>query len=479
MALTQYRIEGFSGIHQGWSENTLEGGCSPDACNMDTANGDLSVASGYVRHIGVPLPGDGEIKRLFVWNRAKGRRFVAAAGNTLYAIAEEEAQWTAIHTYDNAAATGAQYDFLVLKIGVDEVLLIANGYARMVKWDGDAAHPAAVFGSAEQLSDRRVNYVELYFNRLFAAGDPENPGRLYWSMAPGGTRTVEDWGVAGESENVSGGHVEVGSDSDPITGLFALSNQLLIFKRDSAYRLLGDRPGNYRIVPLNASMRQPAHTSVIRYGDVLFFLTDGGMYYYDGQSVRRQSDADKVLRFLENADVTACMSATSRDRLYFAVRESPDAAAGDAVLTYDLARGTYMIRRGFLAADLCAAGGVLYLADGDRYVCRFNEGDDYAGKPIEAYWETPMTDMGQKLAGKQLKELYLRGTGGRIGVEAKTGVGTGYYERLMPGEDESIMEVPLTGEGRAFQLRITNINGSRFTIRGGLELLLDVQRRAL
>lgn len=479
MALTQYRIDGFSGIHQGWSENTLDSGSSPDACNMDTENGDLSVARGFVRHLAQPLPEEGAISRLYVWNRAKGRRFVAAVGNALFAITEGEADWSRIHTYETAAAEGAQYDFLVLKIASDEALLIANGLAQMVKWDGDTAHSAAPFGSAEQLSAHRVNFVELYFNRLFAAGDPEHPSRLYWSMAPGGTRTVEDWGVADESENVSGGHVEIGGDSDPITGLFALSNQLLIFKRDSVYRLLGDRPGNYRVTPLNAAMRQPVHTAVIRYGDVLFFLTDGGMYYYDGQTVRRQADADKVKRFLAHVDVTRCMSAACRDKLYFAVREHADAAEADAVLVYDLSRGTYMVRRGFTASDLDAAGGVLYLVDGSRHVNRFDEGDDYAGVPISAYWETPMTDLGQKMANKQLRELYLRGTGGRVGVEAKTGVGTRYFERIMPEKDEDIMEIPLGGEGRAFSLRILNVAGSRFTIRGGLEVLSDLQRRTL
>ncbi len=272
--------------------------------------------------------------------------------------------------------------------------------------------------------------------------------------------------------------MDVGTDSDPVTGLFALSNQLLIFKRDSLYRLLGDRPGNYRIQPVNGAMRQPVHTGAARVGDVLFFLTGDGLYYFDGQTVRKKADADKVRELLANADLTACSAAACGERLYFAFREG-DGGANDAILVCDLTRSTYMVRRGFVAAGLCAAGGTPYLMDGNGYVCRFDEGDTYDGARIDAYWKTPMTDLDGKAVVKRLEELYLRGSGGIISVEAITESGTVYNERLMPGEGERILELGLTGEGRAFQLAFRNVNGSHFTIDGGVELIMDMQRRVL
>ena len=195
--------------------------------------------------------------------------------------------------------------------------------------------------------------------------------------------------------------------------------------------------------------------------------------------MHRQGDADKARVFLQNADLSCCKSAACRDTLYFAVREHAESADCDAILVYNLARATYLVRRGFLLSDLFAVGGVLYIVDGAGYVCRFNEGDDYAGVPIDAYWETPSTDMGQKAATKRLCELYLRGTGGRIGVETQTASGTSYYERMMPRDVQAILEVPLTGDGRAFKLRFCNVKGSHFTVCGGAEMLFDMQRRVL
>lgn len=477
MALRQYRIPVFYGIHQGVTENRVNEGESPDACNMETRGGRLSVANGYVRESDVVFPDPGAAKRLYVWNRASGKKLLVATAKNLYVLDETAGEWKLLYTF-SASASAAQYDFQAAKIESTEYLIVASGVSQMAKWDG-TSEAAAAFGSAELLSDIAANFVELYYSRLFSAGDASYPSRLYYSQAPGDARTLENWTSAEESENVGGGHVEVGTDSDPITGLFALSNQLLIFKRDSLYRLLGDRPSNYRILPVNGTMRQPVHTACVRVGDVLFFLTDGGMYYFDGQTVQRKPDAEKVRDLLAGTNLAGCCASACREQLFFALREGDGEGANDAILVYDLTRGVYMIRRGFSVLGVCAAGGTLYLLDANGYVCRFDEGETYDGARIDAYWKTPMTDLDAKSVSKRLEELYLRGSGGILSLEAVTESGTVYNERLMPGSGERILELGLTGEGRALQLVFRNVNGSRFTIDGGVELLLDLQRRAL
>lgn len=477
MALRQYRIPVFHGIAQHVTENRQSEGESPDACNMDTFSGRLSVAKGYVRESELAFPAPATAKRLYVWRRGDAQTMIVCTERELYVLDEQQGQWRSIYDF-GATASATLYDFLTVKIASTEYLLIANGSARIAKWDG-LSEQAEPFGSAEGLSDIAVNYVELYYSRLFAAGDAQNPGRLYYSQPPGGTRSIENWTSVEESENVSGGFVLIGTDSDPITGIQALSNQLLIFKRDSLYRLLGDRPGNFRIQPVNGTMQQPVHTACVRVSDVLYFLTTGGMYYFDGQSVQRKADADKVSVLLKGANLTNCMAAVKADKLYFAYRESAGEGPNDAILIYDLSRGTYMLRRGFTAYGLFAASGTLYLLDGNGYICRFEEGETYDGARIDAYWKTPMTDLDSKAVNKRLEELYLRGSGGILSLEAVTESGTVYNERLMPGGSERILELSLTGEGRAFQLVFRNVNGSHFTIDGGVELIMDIQRRVL
>lgn len=478
MAWQTYRLKQFSGINQAASENMIDPGESPDARNMDTADGRLSVARGYVRHSDAALGTPEDFDRLYIWNKAGDRVFLAAGPGGIMALHECADTWRNIHSYE-AAQQGATFDFQNLKLGSTEYLVAASGASQLIKWDGGADTQAAWFGNQEELSDVPVSYLELYYNRLFSAGDAAHPCRLYWSCAPGDTRTLEDWSSVTESENVSGGHVEVGTDSDPITGLFALSNQLLIFKRDSLYRLLGDRPSNYRICPLNAAMRGPGPMACVRYGDVLYFLTDAGLYYFDGQNVRLSHGANKVRDFLATAALGGCQAAACRDKLYFALKTDPAAAANDTLLVFDLVRGSYMLRDGLTVRGLCASDGTLYILDGAGRVCRFDEGESYDGAEIAAYWYTPLTDLDSKSTVKQLKELYLRGSGGVLCVSAETGGNTVFYERIMPDSNGDMIEAPLTTLGRAFRLRLSNVGGSRFTVDGGLELLLDMQRRAL
>ena len=301
---------------------------------------------------------------------------------------------------------------------------------------------------------------------------------LYWSQAPGGNRTIEDWSADESSENVSGGHVEVGTDSDPITGLFALSNQLLIFKRDKLYRLLGDRPGNYRIVPVEAALAQPIHTACVLYGDRLFFLTDKGLYFFDGQTVRRTAHGADLLPLLGQVDFSAVASAACGDSLYFAVKEHAASVHNDLLIEYDVLRDCFLLRRGFQTVDLMSCYGVLYILTGKGEVAVLNEGNAFGTDPIAAYWETPWLDGSSVLTVKQAVEAVLTGVGGPLKVLAVGEAREGDSVKSLSGSGTPT-EFQLRSVGRRLKLRIENVSGSDFDVSGGAELLFDEQRRVL
>lgn len=344
MAVHEYRIKEFFGLDQSTEEGAVEPGNSPDACNMDTADGSLSVAKGYVKHIDTPVPGEAPISRLFVWQHLATTRYIVVAGHAIYAWSDAQAQpaWTQIFAYPDEISAPYVHMALAQINSVEHILFACNAHP-IVKWDGENA--AALFGSASGQSDKHVAVLAMHYGRLFAAGDPACPGRLFWSQTPGDARSIANWGADAASQNTSGGHLEVGDTAgDPIIGLAALSSQLLIFKRRSIYRLLGDRPSNYRVYRVHAEMEQMQNAACVTYGDVPYWMAGGGLYYFDGQSALRSRNAKRISRFLSGADHANCRAAKNKDRLYFTAYERAPGAAGAGARAGRTMRSWCMIR---------------------------------------------------------------------------------------------------------------------------------------
>lgn len=150
------------------------------------------------------------------------------------------------------------------------------------------------------LSNKPVTVMVEFGGRLFAAGeDPAcsvHSNRLYWSCLPGDGRTIEDWSADDASPDTGGGHVDVG-DSTPITALFVMGSQLLIWKGEELWRLYGATPSQYTLEcvfkgnPGSSGLR--AHDFVADVNGVPYWVNDLGVWYYNGNSPVRV-DVDRT-----------------------------------------------------------------------------------------------------------------------------------------------------------------------------------------
>lgn len=334
------------------------------------------------------------------------------------------------------------------------------------------------------ISDIPVTYMDLYYNRLMCAGDPEHPSRLYWSQPPGDVRTIEDWSMDDASELSSGGHTEVGNtSSEPIVAIVALSNQLLIFKEASVWRLIGDRPSNYAITRVNKDMEMTTNSSIIANGDVPFWITRAGMYYHDGQTAHLSPTARQIQGLLETVNLENCKSCENRDRLYFSCRVGAG-PEDDTLIVYDQKERVHLIRNGFKLTDVCSYNGIIYMINSDRFIYQWDkECHTYAGyengevveNPIHAYWNTPFTDLQARSVTKHVKWLYLRGKGDKALIDIKAGPYVQHETYAMPAKQGDIIRIPLRYEGRAIGLRLQNVAGGWFDVEGGLTLRYEAK----
>lgn len=468
MSIQTYSAERFIGLNQAGDENLLSPIYTPDAANMCTDRGELRVAYGFTRLFKAAVPGTLRID-FFALYRTDGAEIpVVIAGGVVYAHINNT--WTPVYTYQNVRSKPV-YDCAQVRINTTDYLVIADGQHSMIKFDGASV---TRFGSAEDASNIPAAYLTTYRGRLFAAGDPAHPDRLYYSVLPGSGRTVEQWGPVEASPAVEGGHVEIGTlGGDPIVAVRALSNQLLIFKKNSLYRLIGDRPSNYTIEHIDTEIPQTNHAAVAAYGDMLYFGTQHGLYYYNGVTARPCADMRCIQSYMATAEVSGCRVKIVRDKLYFTFRRG----AADEMIEYDLLDRRYMRRNGFELIDMAASGNRLLFINSKRVVYLFNNGFDYDGEPIKAFWYTPLTDLGSKAAVKSLRRLYLRGTGGRLKLTVEIDGNPYTCIGQLSDDRAKVTEIPLKNAGRCFRLRISNDAGSSFTLRGGFELEIGIGKR--
>ena len=468
LSIGNYKISQFYGINQSVEESYLPNGYTSDAYNMNTDDGNLSVAGGFSHHVLRAIPCESNVERCTVFHHKNGDIYLAFSDGHIYV--SFGTVWLDAYTYSQTKKS-SDYGFLEAKIGTSDCLLIANGKSNIIKFDGSEFSD---FGSEQKLSDKPVKYLAIYKNRLFCAGDENHPNRLYWSKLPGDNRSIEDWGADESSVNVEGGHTQVGQfDNDPIVAITALSSQLLIFKKNSIYRLYGDRPSNFTVEQIESVTEYTPHTSVVHYGDVAYFMTSSGMYVFDGVTAHATADSEHIKNVLKKADFSFSKGARTKEKLFFTAKMDDE----DIIIEYNRKRRTYMLRKGFEASDIFSLGDRLCVVS-DKWVCVFDGSESYAGQPINAYWKTPFTDLDEKTVIKQLDELYLRGDKSKSGTVHITACAGGIRsEYSITLTDNEITHIPLCNEGRCFCLEFSNENGGSFSLKGGIELIISMRGR--
>jgi hypothetical protein len=127
--MNSYRIQEFFGIQQQTDGTLLPATSAADARNIDTSDGNLSVAKGYVKYIATILPDTERVLKLIVARGATVKWYVVTA-KKIYVWASPT--WTTVYTFSTTLTT-TQIDYVQTQIGTDDYLIIATGETQMIK----------------------------------------------------------------------------------------------------------------------------------------------------------------------------------------------------------------------------------------------------------------------------------------------------------------------------------------------------------
>jgi hypothetical protein len=170
----------------------------------------------------------------------------------------------------------------------------------------------------------------VHANKMFVANTVENsiayPDRVRWSHEG----LPEDW--------MEDDYIDVKGGGSGINALAVVQGQLVIFKTNAIYLLIGTDTANFSVVELTAHLGTSSRNSIATAEQgVFFYSTPEGLFYYNGSSVEDIFDALRPLvddRKLSAASLEPYSVSYVGRRIWLALPTDPDAAVTAPTFNY-------------------------------------------------------------------------------------------------------------------------------------------------
>lgn len=201
------------------------------------------------------------------------------------------------------------------------ILYIVNGYDPVIKWNG-----STVTRLTHSTAFPVPQNIILHKNRVFYY-DRDNPTRVYFSELAPDYDTIN---------SVNFVYVPDPTSPDPITGWTIYQDQLVIFKNDSKWQLIGSDISSFSLTQSPGGTKGAVCQEAIARGETLVFFwsSDGGPYYYDG--ARDVAIGDIILPETKNITDLQFMDSVVTDREWRIYYRTAGEINHKRMLLYDL-----------------------------------------------------------------------------------------------------------------------------------------------
>lgn len=489
----EYVIPNFAGgLNQAIAEELLQTNETRNAQNVKIDDGNLIVANGCAKYIDRQIPNGIMSLMVFHKDNLDGTimSYLLASDNSNIYYWNGTA-WQAIKT----GLQSGRLDFINYQQGSTNIIIMGNGKDPLMKWTGS--------GNIVNLAGNPpiVKSITLHYERVWGTGDAVNPNRVYWSD----DLNPENWTTSLDA----GGLMDIPTwDGGKCIGLSNLFDNVVIFKTYNIWKIFGTYPREYEKVQVYSSTGAIAERSIVDAGTMAFFLAKDGIYIYNGTQTQKISQ--KIKSIIENMNPSYAENAVGvyyKGKYLLAIPEG-SSTVNNAVIEYDLQNQNFIVRRGFNVSCFLVYNDMLLFGNENGYVLQYDVGsaidetilinennltfsrnseaynidytlvnsntprywslgtkhDNTARTPIDAYWETPYTDIGLPNAVKRARCLYLIATGdGQLQFEYTFDDVTKTLLIDLP-DTLQVLKYRLKNKGRRFKFKIRNVNGSQFKL---------------
>lgn len=218
-----------------------------------------------------------------------------------------------------------------------------------------------------------------------------------------------DW----DTGNNAGTIIIPSGKGDTGTGLYSFNNALYVFQRRSIWRVYGNAPANFELRNVSNEIGMIDKRTLVEWGDLLIFLSDLGIQFFDGANLENVSDG-VVNNFIDSwANKTSPVAVLWGNRYVLSYTPSGGSNNSEA-LFLDLTRRIYGRLTEVYASAWSAwnggtdTGQIYYGSSNQGSIYRWDIGGHDDGYEITTLYDTSSLSFGAGMNDKAIKKFYLQ-----------------------------------------------------------------------
>lgn len=255
-------------------------------------------------------------------------------------------------------------------------------------------------------------FIENHINRVWTANEPDEVNRVRWSTIDTTVSGLEHFNDFDTANNAGSLIVPSGS-GDQITGIYSLNGVLYVFQRHATWKLLGTSPQNFEFKNVSNEIGLVDKRTLVEYDNYLVFLSDLGVYIFDGVNFKNLTDGVINTTLATFANKTST-SATLWDNSYLLSYTPSSGSYNSEALIIDLTREIWA-RATKVYANAWSVwrggtdtGEVYFISSNQGSIYRWDTGSSDDGYEIEMLYDTPSLGFDVSTNTKTLKKFFVQ-----------------------------------------------------------------------
>lgn len=253
----------------------------------------------------------------------------------------------------------------------------------------------------------KPKYIANHINRVWTLeGNTLRFSVLDTSVAE---ENFNDW----DTSNNAGSIIIPSGNGDTGTGLYSLNNSLYIFQRRAIWRLYGNSPGNFELRNVTNEIGMIDRRTLVEWNDILVFLSDLGVYYFDGSNLKNVSE-NKINSTIDSWANKTSPVAVLWDNRYVIANTPSGAAYNKEAYVLDLTDETWSKYEGINISSFASWDGsnddgrIYFTSSNQGSIYRWDVGGNDDGYPIATLYDTPSIGFTSGMNDKAIKKFYIQ-----------------------------------------------------------------------